>query len=147
MTLTSGHFLLSCFTKDHTVIKNWLTVFIQAGTTRTSSGNIKYFLTECKICSKLIAWETSDKRVNSEGSLKQLDGEGKKKTQTHTHTPCKQKTTHARHQCFSLTGLRIFNAVRNAVLYDPGYNFSSHTWALQKCCFDKKALTSCRTQD
>lgn len=71
MTLASGIFF-SCFAKDHAVTKNWLIVFSQAGTTSTSSDNIKYFLTECKICSKLVAWEASDKRANSEGSLKEL---------------------------------------------------------------------------
>lgn len=93
MTLTSAHLLFSCFTKDHAVVKSWLIVFIRAGTTRTNSGNIKYFLTESKICSKSVAWE--DKRADSEGSLKQFYGdENKKKTKikhTHTHPPKQTK--------------------------------------------------------
>lgn len=37
------------------------------------------------------------------------------------HT-CKQKNHTQDAKCFSLTELRIFNSVKNAVLYDPGYN-------------------------
>lgn len=84
---------LQLFHQGSCSIKNCLKVFIWAGTTRTSADNIKYFLIECKTCSKSVTWDASDKRANSEGSLKEFYKDGKQNQKkennprdTHLHT-------------------------------------------------------------
>lgn len=57
-----------------------------------------------------------------ENQKKKIKSQINPQTHTHPHANKKKKPTPIRHQCFSLTGLTIFSAVKNAVLYDPGYN-------------------------